>query len=142
MKISGVSPLLASAIVATVPDRRSSAPAATSPPGSALCHGRTRAAARNGSAATKAGRRYLRQILIVGAMAVDRFAERNGVKRPWLVQLLARRKTKVAAVALANKNASMIWAEPAKVPTMRSVVGKQAEESMTTGESYREPYVA
>ncbi len=30
--------------------------------------------------------------------------------RPWLVELLARRKTKVAAVALANKNARVIWA--------------------------------
>ncbi len=55
---------------------------------------------------TKAGHRYLRQMLIVGAMAVIRYAERNGTKRPWLVQLLARRKAKVAAVALANKNAA------------------------------------
>ena len=43
-------------------------------------------------------------------MAVVRYAERNGTKRPWLVQLLARRKAKVAAVALANKNARIIWA--------------------------------
>ncbi|WP_294285798.1 hypothetical protein [uncultured Sphingomonas sp.] len=51
---------------------------------------------------TKAGHQYLRQMLIVGAMAVVRFAEHNGAKRPWLVQLLARRKAMVAAVALAN----------------------------------------
>jgi transposase len=73
---------------------------------------------------------------------VVRYAERNGAKRPWLVQLLARRKTKVAAVALANKNARMIWAEPAKVPAMRSIVGKQAEGMMASGERYREPQVA
>lgn len=41
---------------------------------------------------TKAGHGYLRQMLIVGAMAVVRYAERNGTKQPWLVQLLARRK--------------------------------------------------
>ena len=53
-----------------------------------------------------------------------RYAERNGAKRPWLVQLLARRKLKVAAVALANKNARMILAV------------------VTSGERYREPQVA
>ena len=40
------------------------------------------------------------------------------------MQLLARRKPKVAAVALANKNARMIWAV------------------MTSGERYREPQIA
>ena len=39
---------------------------------------------------TKAGNQYLRQMLVVGAMAVIRHAERNGARRPWLVQLLAR----------------------------------------------------
>lgn len=34
----------------------------------------------------------------------------NGTKRPWLVQLLARRPAKVAAVALASENARMVWA--------------------------------
>lgn len=43
-------------------------------------------------------------------MAVIRYAERNGTKRPWLVQMMARRTTKVAAVALANKTARMVWA--------------------------------
>jgi hypothetical protein len=54
---------------------------------------------------TKAGNRYLRQMLVVGAMAVIRHAERNGARRPWLVQLLARTATKHAAIALANKTA-------------------------------------
>ncbi len=52
MEIPGVGPLLASAIVATVPDPPSSAQAATLPRGSAWCRGRTRAAARSGSAAS------------------------------------------------------------------------------------------
>ncbi|RFC65658.1 hypothetical protein DY251_16575 [Mesorhizobium denitrificans] len=39
-----------------------------------------------------------------------RYAERHGTSRPWLVHLMARRTTKVAAVALANKTARMVWA--------------------------------
>jgi transposase len=34
--------------------------------------------------------------------------------RPWLTALLARRPTKVAAIALANKIARMAWATMAK----------------------------
>jgi transposase len=35
--------------------------------------------------------RYLRQLLVVGAMAVIRYAERHGTRRPWLVQLMTAR---------------------------------------------------
>ena len=73
---------------------------------------------------TKQGDRYLRQLLVVGALAVIRYAQRHGTKRPWLVQLLSRRTPKIAAVALANKMARMIWA------------------MMMTGERYTEPTVA
>jgi transposase len=72
---------------------------------------------------SKQGDRYLRQMLVVGALALIRYAERHGSRRPWLVQLMARRTTKVAAVALANKTARMIWAV------------------MTSGQPYREPRV-
>jgi transposase len=30
--------------------------------------------------------RCLRQLLVVGALAVIRYAERHGTRRPWLVQ--------------------------------------------------------
>ena len=122
MEIPGVGPLLASAMVAAVAD-----PAA-------FKTGRNLAAwiglvpRQNSSGGkerlggiTKQGDRYLRQMLVVGALAVVRYAQRNGTRRPWLLQLLARRTPKVAAVALANKNARMIWA------------------IMTSGERYREP---
>jgi transposase len=60
---------------------------------------------------TKQGNRYLRWLLVVGAMAVIRHARRHGTqKRPWLGRLMERRPTKVAAVALANKIARMAWA--------------------------------
>ena len=50
-----------------------------------------------------------------GALAVIRYAKIHGTKRrPWLTALLARRPTKVAAIALANKMARMAWALMAK----------------------------
>ena len=59
---------------------------------------------------TKQGNRYLRWLLVTGAMAVIRYARQHGTKRPWLTRLMERRPTKVAAVALANKIARMAWA--------------------------------
>jgi transposase len=71
---------------------------------------------------SKQGDRYLRSLFTAGALAVIRYAKIHGAKhRPWLTALLARRPTKVAAIALANKIARMTWA------------------MMTKGERYREP---
>ena len=71
---------------------------------------------------SKQGDRYLRSLFTAGALAVIRYAKIYGTKhRPWLTALLARRPTKVAAIALANKLARMVWA------------------MMTRGERYKEP---
>jgi transposase len=71
---------------------------------------------------SKQGDRYLRGLFTTGALAVIRYAKIHGTgHRPWLTTLLARRPTKVAAIALANKIARMAWAMMAK------------------GERYREP---
>jgi transposase len=59
---------------------------------------------------SKQGNRYLRWLLITGAMAGIRYARQHGTKRLWLVRLMERRPPKVAAVALANKIARMAWA--------------------------------
>jgi transposase len=60
---------------------------------------------------TKQGNRYLRWLLVIGATAVIRYAQKHGTKnRPWLGRLMERRPAKVAAVALANKIARMAWA--------------------------------
>ena len=45
---------------------------------------------------------------------------------PWLTALLARRPTKVAAIALANKLARMAWAMMAKGERYRQPVGLAA----------------
>jgi transposase len=64
---------------------------------------------------SKQGDRYLRGLFTAGALAVIRYAKIHGTKhRPWLAALLARRPTKVAAIALANKLARMAWAMMAK----------------------------
>jgi len=60
---------------------------------------------------SKRGDTYLRTLLIHGARAVIRVAERKaGHTDSWLARLMGRRNTTAAAVALANKNARTVWA--------------------------------
>jgi len=58
---------------------------------------------------SKQGDQYLRWLLVAGAMTVIRHAKRRGTNIPWLADLIARKPTKVAAVALANKTARIAW---------------------------------
>jgi transposase len=60
---------------------------------------------------SKRGNQYLRRLLLQGAMAVIRRVEgKTDPRSVWLQRLRARRGTQVAAVALANKNARILWA--------------------------------
>ena len=60
---------------------------------------------------TRAGSERLRQLLVLGATAVIRHAKPDGKNaNPWLLQLLERKPRKLAAVALANKMARILWA--------------------------------
>jgi transposase len=65
----------------------------------------------SGGKISKQGDWYLRWLLVAGAMTVIRHAKQRGAtSQPWLDDLIAKRPTKVAAVALANKMARMAWA--------------------------------
>ena len=83
---------------------------------SGWCRSSTRVAARIDSAVfSKQRDRYLRSLFVAGALSVIRRAKIHDTKhRPWLTALLARRPTKVAAIALANKLARVAWAMLAK----------------------------
>ena len=74
-------------------------------------------------AISRAGDERLRSLLVLGATSVIRHAK-PGKSSPWLLSLLARKPRKLAAVALANKIARVVWA------------------IMTSGESYRQPNAA
>ena len=59
---------------------------------------------------TRAGDEALRRTLVVGATAVIQQINRGrGRASPWLLALLARKPPKLAAVALANKTARIVW---------------------------------
>jgi transposase len=72
---------------------------------------------------SRQGDQALRKLLVLGATARIRFAK-PGSASPWLLNLLARRPKKLAAVALANKMARILWA------------------MMVSGETYRQPKAA
>jgi transposase len=64
---------------------------------------------------TKMGDRYLRQLLVVGATALVRYAkEKPSTVDPRFVALLARKPARVASVAIANKMARIAWAVMAR----------------------------
>jgi transposase len=69
---------------------------------------------------SREGDEGLRRLLVLGATAVIQQAK-PGRASPWLLGLLARKPKKLAAVALANKMARIIWA------------------MMVSGETYRRP---
>jgi transposase len=71
---------------------------------------------------SRAGDERLRQLLVVGATAVIRYAKRGSKTAcPWLLKLLERRPRKVAAVALANKMARTVWAMMTNGTAFRNV---------------------
>jgi transposase len=99
-EIPGIGPIVATALLAEIGDWGTF--------GSPKQHS-TGGKERLGSI-TKQGNRYLRWLLVAGAMAVVRYARQHGTKRAWLTRIMDRRPAKVAAVVLANKIARMAWA--------------------------------
>ena len=110
-RIEGVGPITATALVAAIGDK------------SCFKNGRQFAAwlglvpkqhSSGGKARlfgiSKRGDRYLRTLLIHGARAVlSRAAGKTDVRSQWIGRMRERRYPNVVAVALANKNARIIW---------------------------------
>ena len=121
--IPGVGPMLATALVASVADPRVFRSGRNFSAWIGLVPKQHSSGGKDRlGSISKQGDRYLRSLFMAGALAVIRYAKIHGSKhRPWLTALLARRPTKVAAIALANKIARMAWA------------------MMARGERYREP---
>jgi transposase len=120
--IPGVGPLISTALIASVPDPKvfRSGRDLSAWIGLVPKQNSTGGKEKLGSI-SKAGDRYLRQLLVVGALAVIRRAKQLGYSRhPWLVKLMERRSVKIAAVALANKMARIAWAMMARKEPYRA----------------------
>jgi transposase len=119
----GVGPVLATALVAAVADPKSFRSGRNFSAWIGMVPKQHSSGGKNRLGnISKQGDRYLRGLFVAGALSVIRYAKIHGTKhRPWLTALLARRPTKVAAIALANKIARMVWA------------------MMARGERYKEP---
>ena len=126
--IPGVGPLIATALVASVPDPHifRSGRDLSAWIGLVPKQNSTGGKERLGSI-SKAGNRYLRKLLVIGALSVIRRAKALGYTRhPWLVRLMERRSTMIAAVALANKIARMAWAMMARNERYRTPLPQSA----------------
>ena len=115
-QIPGVGPALATALVASVPDPKAFRSGRHFSAWIGLVPRQHSSGGKDRlGSISKQGDRYLRGLFTAGALAVIRYAKIHGIgHRPWLTTLLARRPTKVAAIALANKLARMAWAMMAK----------------------------
>ncbi|MFB9268075.1 IS110 family transposase [Bradyrhizobium erythrophlei] len=114
--IPGVGPALATALVASVADAKAFRSGRDFSAWVGLVPKQNSSGGKDKlGSISKQGDRYLRSLFTAGALAVIRYAKIHGtLHRPWLTALLARRPTKVAAIALANKLARMAWAMMAR----------------------------
>lgn len=119
MEIEGVGPITATALAATVGDAtvfqngRQFAAWLGLTPRQHSSGGKTRL-----GQITRRGDRYLRTLLVNGARALLRYVGRkNDIKSIWAARVMQRRHVNVAAVALAAKQARIIWAMLAKGTT-------------------------
>lgn len=111
-KIEGIGPVTATALIAAVGDRscfkngRQFAAWLGLVPKQRSSGGRTRLLG-----ISKRGDRYLRTLMIHGARAaLSRIGDKQDPRSLWLGKMRQRRHPNVAAVALANKNARIVWA--------------------------------
>jgi transposase len=109
-EIPGIGPITASALVASIGDARNFKNARQLAAWLGLV---PRQHSSGGKSVllgiSKRGDTYLRTLLIHGARAVLRYAE-NKPANSWINRMLERRNKNIVAVALANKNARIVWA--------------------------------
>jgi transposase len=126
--IPGVGPMLATALVASVADPKAFRSGRNFSAWIGLVPKQHSSGGKDRlGSISKQGDRYLRGLFVAGALSVIRYAKIRGTKhRPWLTALLARKPTKVAAIALANKLARMAWAMMARGERYRNPVALAA----------------
>ena len=110
--IPGVGPVTASAIAATVSDPGQFRSGREFAAWLGLVPRQKASGSKNVlSGISKRGDKYIRRLLISGAVAILRYSRAKPTpERAWVNTLLQRRPAKVAAVALANKTARIAWA--------------------------------
>jgi len=110
-RVPGIGPLTASALVASVGDAKSFTSARQLAAWLGLVPRQNSSGGKNVLLGiSKRGDVYLRTLLIHGARSLLQVAKRKECRSAWLDGLLQRRNANVAAVALANKNARIVWA--------------------------------
>ena len=127
MEVPGVGPIIASTVLAKVPDAKVFGSGRDFAAWIGLTgrdHG-TGGKHRPGRI-SKQGDRMLRALFISGASAHLRQQKARGVADPWLRELLARRPYKVAMVAFAAKTARIVWAMLVKGEVYRDRVSASA----------------
>ena len=120
--IPGVGPVLATALIASIADPKAFRSGRSFSAWIGLVPKQHSSGGKDRlGSISKQGDRYLRSLFMAGALAVIRYAKIHGSRhRPWLTALLARRPSKVAAIALANKIARVVWAMMARASATRN----------------------
>jgi len=109
--IPGIGPITASALVASIGDANNFDNAKQLAAWLGLVPRQHSSGGKNNLLGiSKRGDAYLRTLLIHGARSVIYARQKSPEKAGWLDQLLERKKLNVTAVALANKNARIVWA--------------------------------
>jgi transposase len=112
LTIPGVGPITASAILAGVPDINGFRSGRDFAAWLGLVPRQTSSGGKERlGRITKMGDRTLRRLLVTGALSVIRWGRRKpDFAERWIGRLVARKPLKLAAVALANKMARIVWA--------------------------------
>jgi transposase len=112
LDVPGLGPISASAVVSAIGDARAFKRARDLPAWLGLVPAQHSSGGKQRlGAISKRGDTYLRTLLIHGARAVvNACAHKTDRQSEWIKALIKRRNKNIATVALANKNARIVWA--------------------------------